>query len=497
MDMKNSFPLKNSMFSTLLIASITLNFSACSNTKNKANSLPNVIIIFADDMGYGDPGCYGGINPTPNIDQMASEGMRFTDFYVAQAVCGASRTALLTGCYPNRLGIYGAPGPRTITGINAGEMTIAELLKQKDYATAIYGKWHLGHEKPFLPVHHGFDDYYGIPYSNDMWPRHPDYALLPKAVAERKWGFPPLPLIEDDSIAVPDVTKEDQAHFTRTFTRRAVEFIKQNQEKPFFVYLAHPMPHVPIFASEEYQGKSGKGLYADVIMEIDWSVGRINEVLDSLGLEKNTLLIFTSDNGPWLNYGNHAGSAGPLREGKGTTWDGGVREPCVMKWPGHIPANSICSQPAMTIDILPTLAHLTGTQLPDHTIDGMNIWPLISGEKGAISPHEAYYFYWLHDLEAVRSGDWKMHFPHRYRTMNGEERGKDGMPGNYRSDSTSYALYNLRDDIGETNNLAEKYPEKLEELRKLGEQMMLELGQGSEKGRGIREVGRLDASDED
>ena len=217
---------------------VVLTAFGCAQPDDAESTLPNIVIIFADDMGYGDPGCFGGVNPTPNIDRMAEEGMRFTDFYVAQPVCGASRAALLTGCYPNRVGIFGAPGPRTKIGINANEMTIAELLKQKDYATAIYGKWHLGHHKQFLPVHHGFDEYLGTPYSNDMWPKHPDYALLPKETAERKWGFPPLPIIGDDTIAIAEVLGEHQAQFTTMFTERAVKFIEENQAKPFFVYLA-------------------------------------------------------------------------------------------------------------------------------------------------------------------------------------------------------------------------------------------------------------------
>ncbi len=482
----------NKIFGIASIATLISALPACNSTQDADRTgSPNIIIIFADDMGYGDPGCFGGDNPTPNIDQMATDGMRFTDFYVAQPVCGASRAALLTGCYPNRLGIFGAPGPNSKTGINSGEMTIAELLKQKDYATAMYGKWHLGHLPPFLPVNHGFDEYFGTPYSNDMWPKHPDYILFPEAVAARKRGYPPLPLVGDDTIAVAEVTEEIQAQFTTMFTERAVDFIEKNQDHPFFVYLAHPMPHVPLYASDNHLGKSGKGLYADVIMEIDWSVGEIIHTLDSLGLTESTLVIFTSDNGPWLSYGNHAGSAGPLREGKGTVWDGGVREPCVMKWSGTIPNGTVCSEPVMTIDILPTIAHLTNTTLPDHTIDGLNIWPLMAGEEDAVSPHEALYFYWLHNLEAVRSGDWKMHFPHHYRTMAGMPGGKDGMPTSYSHDSIGFVLYNLREDIGEMDDLSQEYPEKLEELKKLGEQMMLEVGQGKVKGTGAREVGKL------
>jgi len=466
---------------------------ACNEKKkSEKKELPNIVIIFVDDMGYGDPGCFGGTNPTPNIDKMAEEGMRFTDFYVAQPVCGASRAALLTGCYPNRAGIYGAPGPNSTTGINSGEMTIAELLKQKEYATAMFGKWHLGHHPVFLPVNHGFDKYFGTPYSNDMWPLHPTYVNLPLDAAKRKSNYPPLPVIGDDTVAIDEVTGEIQAQFTTMFTNGAVEFIEKNADNPFFVYLAHPMPHVPLFVSDKHLDKTGKGLYADVIAEIDWSVGEIIKTLDRLELSENTLVIFTSDNGPWLNYGDHAGVTGPLREGKGTCWDGGVREPCVMKWDGTIPAGEVCSEPAMTIDILPTIAHLTGAQLPEHKIDGLNIWPLMAGEEDAVSPHEAFYFYWMYNLHAVRSGDWKMHFPHKYRTMAGRPGGTDGMPEVYSHDSIGYALYNLREDIGEINDLSVEFPEKLEELRVLGEKMMLELGEGKVKGTGVREVGRLE-----
>lgn len=483
--------MKNSIVSFITNLLVAILMIGCGNNNSTEERLPNIVIIFVDDMGYGDPGCYGGVNPTPHIDQMADEGILLTDFYVAKPVCGASRAALLTGCYPNRVGIYGAPGPRSVTGINDDEMTIAELLKQKDYATAMFGKWHLGHLKQFLPVHHGFDEYLGTPYSNDMWPKHPDYVRLPKEVAERKWGFPPLPIISHDTIAVAEVTGEHQAMFTTMFTERSVKFIKENRDQPFFLYLAHPMPHVPLFASDKHLGKSGKGMYADVIMEIDWSVGRINHVLDSLGIAENTLVIFTSDNGPWLSYGNHAGSAGPLREGKGTTFDGGVREPCLMKWPGKLTAGKTISEPMMTIDILPTIAHVTGTDLPDHKIDGKNVWDLLQGREDIPHPQEAYYFYWGRNLEAVRSGDWKLHFPHRYRTMNERTPGKDGMPGGYNQDSIGYALYNLSEDIGELNDLSDAFPEKFEELKLLGEKMKIELGHGEIPGAGARDVGRL------
>ncbi len=321
---------------------------------------PNVVLIFCDDMAYADVGCYGARGyKTPNIDQLARQGVRFTDFYVAQAVCSASRAALLTGCYPNRIGIQGALGPQSKTGIHSNEVTIAELLKQRGYATAIYGKWHLGHQPQFLPPRHGFDDYFGLPYSNDMWPHHPT----------SKTNYPPLPLIEGEQTVQ---LMPDQTQLTTWYTERAVGFIERNKDHPFFLYVPHAMPHVPLFVSEKFRGKSKRGLFGDVIQEIDWSVGQILAALKQQRLDENTLVIFTSDNGPWLSYGDHAGSAGRLREGKGTTFEGGVRVPFIARWPGKIPAASVCREPAMTIDLLPTLAKAAGAELPPHPIDGLD-----------------------------------------------------------------------------------------------------------------------------
>ena len=295
-------------------------------------SVPNIVLILADDQGYGDVGCFGGKGfATPNLDRLAREGCRFTNFHVAQAVCSASRAALLTGCYPNRIGIHGALGPSARHGIHDEETTIAEVLKQKGYATGMAGKWHLGHHPQFLPVRHGFDEYFGLPYSNDMWPYHP----------EAKPGtYPPLPLIEGDKVIDAEITPDEQRNLTTWYTERAVKFIERNKDRPFFFYLAHSMPHVPLFVSDKFQGKSQQGLYGDVMMEIDWSVGEVLKTLDKHNLTDNTLVIFTCDNGPWLSYGNHAGSAGPLREGKGTAWEGGTRVPCIMRLPGKIPAGT-------------------------------------------------------------------------------------------------------------------------------------------------------------
>jgi arylsulfatase A-like enzyme len=427
---------------------------------------PNIVIVFADDLGYGDLGCFGATGyETPHLDGMAAEGLKFTSFYVAQAVCGASRAALLTGCYPNRLGMLGAPSHASRQGIHEREMLLSELVKQQGYATAVFGKWHLGHQHPFLPLQHGFDEYFGLPYSNDMWPFHPESGSR----------FPDLPLIEGNDVAIAAVTSEQQTQLTTWYTERAVSFIDRHHDQPFLLYVAHSMPHVPLHVSGRFKGHSERGLFGDVIEEIDWSVGEILAALSRHDLDERTLVIFTSDNGPWLSYGNHAGSAGPLREGKGTTWEGGVRVPCIMRWQGQIPAGGICDELAATIDLFPTIAGLAGASLPEHPIDGLDIWPLMSGRPDARTPHEAYYYYWGHALEAVRSGDWKLHFPHDYRSLTGEP-GRDGRPGGYSQAHTDLALYNLREDVGETNDVAASHPDVVERLQALAEKAREQLG---------------------
>ncbi|HQU47407.1 MAG: arylsulfatase, partial [Planctomycetia bacterium 21-64-5] len=415
---------------------------------------PNIVLVFADDLGYGDLGCYGAQGyRTPNLDRLAKEGVRFTDFYVAQAVCSASRAALLTGCYSNRVGILGALGPKDRHGINDDETTLAELLKGRGYATAIFGKWHLGHHPQFLPTRHGFDEYFGLPYSNDMWPKHPETR-----------AFPDLPLIEGEK---PIELNPDQSQLTTWYAEHAVRFIERHRERPFFVYLAHNMPHVPLFVSDKFRGKTPRGLFGDVIEEIDWSVGRVLETLARLKLDERTLVIFTSDNGPWLSYGDHAGSAGPLREGKGTSFDGGVREPCLMRWPGKIPAGTVCHEPAMTIDLLPTLARLAGASVPDdRIIDGLDIWPLISTQPGAKSPHDALYFYWGGELQGVRSGRWKLHLPHAYRSL-AAGGGHGGLPSKYEQRRIELSLFDLESDPGETKNVAAEHPDEVRRLKSL------------------------------
>lgn len=439
---------------------------------------PNFVIVFADDLGYADLSCYGAKGyQTPHLDQLAAEGVRFTDFYVAQAVCSASRTALLTGCYPNRVGILGALGPASNQGIHSQEMLLPEVLKAKGYATAIFGKWHLGHHEPFLPLQHGFDTYFGLPYSNDMWPFHPTAK------------FPPLPLIEGNEIVNANVTAEDQKQLTTWYAERAVKFIKEHREQPFLLYVPHAMPHVPLYVSEKFGGKTENGMYGDVIAEIDWSVGQINEALRACGLEENTLVIFTSDNGPWLSYGNHAGSAEPLREGKGTAWEGGVRVPCVARWPGKIAAGRECRELAATMDLLPTLAALAGAELPSHKIDGYNLSSLLTDDS-AKSARPSLAYYWGQELQAVRSGPWKLHFPHTYRSLT--RAGQDGQPGPYQERKCGLELYHLGNDIGEKQDVAAEHPAEVERLKKLADEYRAELGDSltGKKGAGVRPAGR-------
>ncbi|MCE9530836.1 MAG: sulfatase [Planctomycetes bacterium] len=467
------------MKSTFLVAIILVVSAASFCFSADAKRPPNIVIVYADDLGYGDLGCFGSQTiRTPNLDQMAKDGIRFTDFYVAQAVCSASRTALLTGCYPNRVGILGALNPSSKIGISDKEMTIAQVLKTRGYATAIYGKWHLGHHPQFLPTRHGFDDYYGLPYSNDMWPSHPTSK------------FPDLPLIDGEKIIEKN---PDQSKLTTTYTERAVKFIQANKEKPFFVYVPHTMVHVPLFASDKYKGKSKAGLYGDVTEEVDWSVGEILGALKKHNLEENTLVIFTSDNGPWLSYGSHGGSAGPLREGKGTSFDGGVRTPFIARWKGTIPTGKVCKEPAMTIDLLPTFASLAGADLPKLKIDGKNIAPLLLAKEKAASPQEAYFFYWGKELQAVRSGKWKLHFPHDYRSVKGKTP-SEGKPAPYANLKLELSLFDLENDIGEATNVADKHPDVVARLQKLADTMRDDLGDSAQKkeGTGVRTVGMLD-----
>jgi arylsulfatase A len=488
-------------FSTsLLQESVAARESSALEDSTPNTASPNVIVIFIDDMGYADIGPFGATDySTPNLDRMAKEGMKFTDFVVSSAVCSASRAALLTGCYHIRVGITGALGPGSQMGISDDEITLAELCKSKGYATACYGKWHLGHHPKFLPTAHGFDEYYGLPYSNDMWPYHPANIEKLKKDPNAKPIYPPLPLIENTSVINPAVDAEKQAELTGDYTRRAVSFIERNKDKPFFIYLPHSMVHVPIYASKAFEGKSGAGLYGDVVMEVDWSVGEILNTLEKHNLAENTLVIFTSDNGPWLSYGDHAGSAGVLREGKGTMFEGGCREPTIMRWPGKIPAGTSCDELASTIDILPTVAKLIGASLPEHPVDGKDITGLMFAASNAVSPHQAFScYYGGGQLQAIRDRQWKLHFPHQYRTLAGRPGGTGGQPVNYENAKMELALYDLKADVTESRNVADEHPEVVARLMKAAEASRAELGDTLQKrkGSGNRAAGRMEPQDQ-
>lgn len=442
----------------------------------------NFVVINLDDVGYGDFSCNGAYGyKTPNIDRMTSEGMRFTHFLVSQPISGASRAGLLTGCYPNRIGFSGAPGPNNPYGIHPDEMTMGELVKQKGYQTAIFGKWHLGDAEPFLPLQNGFDEYYGLPYSNDMWPFHPQQGTT--------FNFPDLPTVDGNRVAGYNT---DQTRFTTDYTTRSVNFIKKNKSRPFFLYLAHSMPHVPLAVSDKFKGKSEQGLYGDVMMEIDWSVGEVLKTLCELGLEENTLVILTSDNGPWANYGNHAGSAGGLREAKAATFDGGNRVPCVMYWKGTIQPGATCNQLASNIDLFPTLAEISGAPLPERKIDGVSLLPLMKQEAG-VNPRTSFVYYFnKNDLEAVTDGMFKLVFPHKYTTYTRHLPGNDGHPGlltNLSIDKPE--LYDLRRDPGERYDVIAQYPEVVIKLSTIADEMRDDLGDNltRRKGAGQRKHG--------
>ncbi len=465
------------------VAALTV--PGCSgNLASPARPKPNFVIIFTDDQGYADVGCYDAKGfKTPNLDRMAKEGMRFTDFYSAAPSCTPSRAALMTGCYPQRVGLPAVIGPLgpdwtkggAKTGISDKEQTIAELLKEAGYATACFGKWHLGHYPKFFPTRHGFDEYFGLPYSNDMW--KPNYE-----------AYPDLPLMEQTRVIEYN---PDQTQLTTWYTERAVKFIEKNKAGPFFLYVPHSMPHVPLFVSDKFKGKSKNGMFGDVIMEIDWSVGQILSVLKRSGIDENTFVMFTSDNGPWMVYGDHSGHAEPLREGKGTTFDGGQREPCIMRWPEKIPPGSVCTEVASTMDILPTFVKLAGAKMPKLKIDGHDIRPLLFNEPGAESPYEAFYFYRDNRLEGVRSGKWKLHVPHEYRTV--LEYGNGGTHGKYHNVKIELSLFDLANDIGEERDVSSVHPKVVKRLMALADKMRADLGDSATgiKGKNIRPPGRV------
>ncbi len=466
---------------------LLLLFLACrAHAATASATPPNVVLIFVDDLGYGDLGCFGAKDiRTPHIDRLAAEGNKFTSFYVGQAVCTASRAALLTGAYPNRVGMGGALNHTSTTGIHPDETLLSNLAKDRGYATAIFGKWHLGHHLPFLPTRRGFDEWLGIPYSNDLGPLHP---VTP--------GLPPLPLYDQEKIVETD---PDQAQFTRRFTERAVSFIEKHRDKPFFLYLPHVMPHVPIFASDKFRGRSQRGLYGDVVEELDWSVGEIMAALRRQRLDERTLVIFSSDNGPWTSYGDHAGSSGPFREGKLTVFEGGQRTPFVARWPGRIAAGRVTPELMTAMDLHATLTSLIGAKPPQVKRDGVDLTPLLLGQPGAKGRDE-FWYYSTEELHAVRQGAWKLHLPHEYLTLVAEP-GRGGKPSNfgriqpgatgsiqnsglrgiasrhgYKYEPIGLALYNLENDPGESRNVAAAHPEIVARLQKVAGAARADLG---------------------
>lgn len=466
----------------LILAATALPGTPLAGTSDRP---PNIILIVADDMGYADLSCQGATGfATPHLDRLAAEGTRFTSFYVAQAVCTASRAAFLSGSLPNRISLQGALNHTSRNGIHPDEWLLPEMFKERGYATAGFGKWHLSTVLEFGPMRNGFDEWLGIPYSNDNSRYHPVLGDV----------MPPLPLYDSERVIELD---PDQGQFTRRFTERAVSFIERHATKPFFLYLPHVMPHVPIFASADFKGRTPRGTYGDVIEELDASVGELMKTLRRFGLDENTLVIFFSDNGPWLSYGEHAGSATPLREGKLTAFEGGVRVPCIMRWPGRVPASRVCDEPVMSIDLLPTLTAVVNGKPSSLPIDGLSIEPLVFGVPGAKSPHEALFFYTGSELHAIRSGNWKLHFPHSYITTAGEP-GKGGKPsewGKHQSKSIvqsgiegiasrhggrvtqiGLSLFDLETDPEESRNLATELPEIVAKLARLAAPIRAELG---------------------
>ena len=473
--------MKTFKFNSLFLGVLAMLFLSCESNFEKGS--PNIIFVLTDDLGFNDLSSYGStIIHTPNLDKLASEGALLNSYYSPQAVCSASRASILTGSYPNRIGFSGALGPNSKKGINPNELLISEMLKDKGYKTAVYGKWHLGDNKKFLPTRHGFDDFYGILYSNDMWPFHAEYPD----------SYPDLMLYDKET---PIKVLEDQSNLTKDLTTKSVEFIEKNKNNPFFLYLAHPQPHVPLFASSDFKGKSENGLYTDVIQEIDHSVGAIMKALKENDLEDNTIVVFTSDNGPWLSYGEHAGSTGIYKEGKGTTWEGGQRVPCIVWYPNEIKPNTVISAPLMGIDWLPTFASVTNSKLSENKIDGKNIWEVLINKTDK-SPHEALFFYYhVNSLHAVRYGDWKMYFPHRYRTLNGRKGRNDGSPIKYQYvNLEKMELYNLVEDPSETKNIFDQHPEIAKKIEKLADIKRDEIGDDLTKVKGTenRPVGMID-----
>lgn len=435
---------------------------AAANLKGAANSKPpNFVLIFLDDSGWADFHPFGDpAYRTPNVERLASQGCAFHNFYVTQAVCSASRSSLLSGCYPGRTKVFGAIGPRA-RGLDPSFATMGEVLKARGYRTAVFGKWHIGDQPETRPPARGYDESCGLMYSNDMWEFHP--------TAGDNYRKYPLQFWDNGKVTIDRVGKEHEAMLTTWYTEHAVDFIARNKDNPFLLYVPHSMPHVPIFASEKFKGKSGTGLYGDVMMEIDWSVGEIMKALTKAGLDDNTLVFFSSDNGPWIVYGNHAGKT-PFREAKATGFDGGTRSACIMRYPSQIKAGTISKSAWCTVDMMPTLASLAGAKLPANPIDGRNVWDLITGKPGAKNPHDYYPFSTGKIFEGVLSGDghWKLHLPHNYQSL--DYAGKDGMPGKYKTKRIELSLFDMEKDPYETTNVIDAHPDVAKRLRGFAEE---------------------------
>lgn len=421
---------------------------------------PNFVVIFLDDSGWGDFRPFGEPDyPTPNVKQLADEGCRFTQFYVPQAICSASRASLLSGCYPGRTKVFGAHGPNA-KGLDPEFKTLGEVMQSAGYKTGVFGKWHIGDVPATRPPARGFDESCGLMYSNDMWEFHPENPEY--------WGQWPLQYWDNGEVTIERVTQKEQRQLTTWYTEKAVDFINRQKENPFFLYVPHSMPHVPLFVSEKFEGKSGAGLYGDVMMEIDWSVGEIQKALKDNGVDKDTVILFTSDNGPWVSYGNHAGVT-PFREAKATGFDGGTRSACILKYPGNIKAGSVSEKAFCSIDILPTFAALAGAALPGYEIDGKDQQDLIFDLPGAKNEQPYYAFSTGSTFEGVISGDgrWKLHLPHNYRSL--KSPGMDGQAGKYITKKIGLSLFDLKNDANETMNVIEKYPEIAAKLKVLAE----------------------------
>ncbi len=422
---------------------------------------PNIVIVFLDDSGWADFHPFGKpVYPTPNVAALADRGCAFHNFYVPQAVCSASRAALLSGCFPGRTKVFGAHGPGA-RGLEPSFATMGEVLKHRGYRTAIFGKWHIGDQPETRPAARGFDESCGLMYSNDMWEFHPENPEY--------WGQHPLQFWENGRVTIPHVLPEHQKMLTTWYTQHAVDFIQRNREQPFLLYVPHSMPHVPLFVRDEDRGKSGTGLYGDVMLEIDWSVGEIAKALKDNGLEDNTLVVLTSDNGPWTSYGNHSGKT-PFREAKATSFDGGTRSACVMSFPGRIKAGTVSSRTFCSIDLLPTVAKLTGAELPANPIDGRDVWDLIVGTPGAVNPHPYYPFSTSTRFEAVMSGDghWNLQLPHAYRQL--VKAGNDGAAGKYTQRKIGLSLFDMEKDPLETTDVITENPEVAQRLEGFAEQ---------------------------